>query len=160
MRVTLRQYLPADSNETLELFRDTVHSVNAADYSAEQLDAWAPPSMNAALWNQRILRNDCAVVAEQQGTIVGIGTADTSGYFDLLYVHKDYQRMGIATSFAEYIEEYLSRHGVASITTEASITAVPFFENRGYVIRQEQKVECRGQLFTNYKMEKEMGGVL
>ena len=37
----LRPYRPSDLRELAELFYDTVHTVNAGDYTAEQLDAWA-----------------------------------------------------------------------------------------------------------------------
>ena len=38
----LRRYRTADCEEMAELFCDTVHSVNAEDYTEEQLNAWAP----------------------------------------------------------------------------------------------------------------------
>ena len=41
-----------------------------------------------------------------------------------------------------------------TITTDASITARPYFEKRGYVVRKEQRVDCRGQFLPNFKMEK------
>lgn len=44
--------------------------------------------------------------------------------------------------------------GVESIITDASITARPFFEKRGYKVIKEQQVELRGQIFTNFKMSK------
>ena len=37
----LREYAPEDLKQILKLFYDTVHTVNAADYSRAQLDAWA-----------------------------------------------------------------------------------------------------------------------
>ena len=36
----LREYQPSDLKEILELFYHTVHSVNAKDYTPQQLDAW------------------------------------------------------------------------------------------------------------------------
>ena len=129
--------------------------MNAADYSEIQLYAWAPRDMDLHTWNQRLLKNNYAVVAELNDTIVGVGTADDTGYFDLLYVHKDYQRMGIATLIADDIESYLWDKGVQAVSTDASITAKPFFLKRGYVVQKEQSVECRGQFLTNFKMQKE-----
>lgn len=38
----IREYKSADCLETMRLFFDTVHTVNRADYTQEQLDAWAP----------------------------------------------------------------------------------------------------------------------
>lgn len=40
------------------------------------------------------------------------------------------------------------------ITVEASITAKPFLEKRGYHIVRQQEVERKGQLLTNFVMKK------
>ena len=151
----LRKYHSDDCEDVWELFYKTVHGVNSADYTEVQLDAWAPKDMDLHTWNERLLKNDYAIVAELNDTVVGIGTADDTGYFDLLYVHKDYQRMGIAILIANDIEKYLWSKDAQIISTDASITAKPFFENRGYIVQKEQSVECRGQYLTNFKMQKQ-----
>ena len=43
---------------------------------------------------------------------------------------------------------------VEMFTTHASVTAKPFFEKRGYQVVQEQQVEKKGILLTNYVMKK------
>lgn len=43
------------------------------------------------------------------------------------------------------------------MVTHASVTVGPFFELRGYAVRQEQQVEREGVLLTNYIMEKTLG---
>ena len=37
----IREYQSSDCKELAELFYDTVHRVNARDYTKEQLDVWA-----------------------------------------------------------------------------------------------------------------------
>ena len=37
-----RHYRSKDYAEIIDLFYTTVHTINAADYSAEELEAWAP----------------------------------------------------------------------------------------------------------------------
>lgn len=71
------------------------------------------------------------------------------GYLDRLYVHKDHQGIGIATALCEKLEASVES---ATVTTHASITARPFFEDRGYVVKKEQQ----GILLTNYVMEKQI----
>lgn len=151
--IILREYHSEDCAEIMQLFYDTIHSVNAADYNENQLDAWAPKEINITYWDNRFLQ-DYAIVAEKEGIIVGIGTLKSKGYFDLLYVHKDYQRIGVATLIADEIEGFFCSNAITTVTTDASITARPFFENRGYVVLKKQSVETRGQFLTNFKMQK------
>ncbi len=40
MNIRVRRYRESDLAEVAELFYETVHSVNAADYTEEQLSAW------------------------------------------------------------------------------------------------------------------------
>ena len=92
----IREYRPEDCREMAALFYDTVHEVNAADYTKEQLDAWAGGKVDTAAWNRSFLEHD-TFVAEENGVIVGFADMDAAGYLDRLYVHKDYQKKGIAS---------------------------------------------------------------
>lgn len=146
----IRPYRPADCPVLAQLFYDTVHTVNAADYSPEQLDAWATGQVDLAGWNASFLARH-TVVAEKEGRIVGFGDMDETGYLDRLYVHRNFQRRGVATAICDALETACP---VKSFCTHASITAKPFFERRGYRVIKEQQVERRGVLMTNFVMEK------
>ena len=96
---------------------------------------------------------------EIDGAIVGFADITTEGYLDRLFVHKDYQRQGIASRLVEKLELVLSKRGVNKITVEASITAKPFFECRGYlVIKEQNKPRLGGVTLTNFLMEKKLDG--
>ena len=147
----IREYREEDQAEILSLFYETVHTVNAKDYNEKQLDAWAPQDndyehLNAAL------RNNLTLLAIEDGKITGFADIDENGYLDHLFVHKDYQRRGIASALCSRIEE-----GFKRIETHASITARPFFEKRGYVVVKAQDVKIRGEILRNYVMEKRFG---
>lgn len=148
--MTLRDYCKTDCTELARLFYDTVHTVNAKDYSREQLDAWATGEVNLEAWNKSLQAHN-TVVAEMDGQIVGFGDMDETGYLDRLYVHKDYQRRGVATAICDALEQNTK---AAEFTTHASITARPFFEKRGYTVVKVQQVERRGILLTNFVMKK------
>ena len=145
----IRKYTPLDCRELAELFYQTVHTVNAKDYTKEQLNAWAPGRMDLEQWNQSLLKHEC-LIAVENGILAGFGDIDETGYLDRLYVHKDYQRRGAATALCNELE----KKALKKITTHASITAKPFFEQRGYWAVKEQQVERQGRLLTNYVMEK------
>lgn len=149
----LRPYRPEDCPEMARLFYDTVHAVNAADYSPEQLSAWATREVDLAVWNDSFLAHR-TIVAEREGVILGFGDMDANGYLDRLYVHKDYQRQGIATAICDALE---SGCDAPEFTTHASITAKPFFENRGYTEARRQQVQRRGVWLTNFVMGKGNG---
>lgn len=149
--IKVREYRPSDCEILAKLFYDTVHTVNCADYSRAQLDAWAPGKPEPKLWNERFSES-YTFVAEQGGIITGFGNIEKSGYLDMLYVHKDYQRQKVASSICDVVEKY--RQGDI-IYTYASITAKPFFEKRGYKTAREQRVKRAGIYLKNYLMEKD-----
>lgn len=152
-KMYIRRYSPNDISQIAELFYSTVHTINLKDYSPVEVDAWAPKHINKAAWNRRLSEN-FTIVAEQDGIIVGFASLSYEGYYDLLYIHKDYQRQGIATALTDIIENEAVLHGISELTADVSITAKAFFEKKGYEVIQKQSVERRGQLLTNYNQKK------
>ena len=146
----IREYQSSDCEEIAELFYNTVHSVNRLDYSDEQLNAWATGDLDLNEWD-KTFKSHYTIVAIYNDIIVGFGDIDTKGYLDRLYVHKDFQRRGIASAICEKLENYIS---VRKIITHSSITAKPFFEKRGYRTLRRQKVKRKEILLENYVMEK------
>ncbi len=146
--MVIRKYINEDCDIVSKLFYDTVHTVNAKDYTTEQLSAW---TNNADSLKSR--RNDLlkqyTLIAEMNGVIVGFGSIDKSGCLDLLFVHKDYQNQGVATAQCNELEK-----DFLVIKTFASITAKSFFENRGYIVVKAQEVERLGVKLKNYEMQK------
>ena len=129
----------------------SIFNNNQQGSSRQQMDVWATGSIDLAAWNKSFLAHTSFVAVDGE-TIAGFGDIDSSGYLDRLYVHKDYQGIGIATALCEKLEASVES---ATVTTHASITARPFFEDRGYVVKREQQVERQGILLTNYVMEKQ-----
>ncbi|MGG7163104.1 GNAT family N-acetyltransferase [Clostridium ihumii] len=146
----IREYKTSDCNEIAELFYNTVHCINAKDYEKEQLNVWATGSVDINSWNKSFLKS-YTLVAKEKDKIIGFGNVDDSGYLDMLYIHKDYQGIGIATSICDMLEK---QYSVEHIRTHASITAKPFFEKRGYRVMKKQLVERNGVKLINYIMEK------
>ncbi len=129
----------------------SIFNNNQQGSSCQQMDVWATGSIDLAAWNKSFLAHTSFVAVDGE-TIAEFGDIDSSGYLDRLYVHKDYQGIGIATALCEKLEASVES---AIVTTHASITAGPFFEHRGYVVKKEQQVERQEILLTNYVMEKQ-----
>ncbi len=146
----IRKYQTSDCKELIDLFYNTVHNVNAKDYTKEQLNVWATGQVDLEKWNES-LQEHFSVVAVDDEIIVGFGDIDKTGYIDRLFVHADYQGKSIATAICNQLEQAVK----GNIITHASITAKPFFEKRGYKLVKEQQVERQGNFLTNYVMIKE-----
>ncbi|MCI8488045.1 MAG: GNAT family N-acetyltransferase [Clostridia bacterium] len=142
----IREYADADFEAVARIFYDTIHAVNAKDYSREQLFAWAN-NVDSLKRRREDLLSQFTLIAETEGETVGFGSMDKSGCLDLLYVHKDFQRQGIATALCDELEK-----GFTVIKTYASVTAKPFFEKRGYKTIKEQEVERLGIKLKNFEM--------
>ena len=140
----LRKYTPSDCAALAALFYETIHSVNARDYPQEQLDAWADGHVELAAWNASFLEHTTLVAVEGE-TIVGFADLAADGYLDRLYVHRDWQRRGVASALCDALP--------GARVTHASLTARPFFERRGWRVVREQQVERHGVLLTNFVME-------
>lgn len=146
----IRKYKSSDLKEIANLFFDTVHSVNAKDYSPEQLNAWATGKVDFTEWD-RTLSEHYSLVAVKDNIIAGFGDIDHTGYLDRLYVHRDYQHQNVATALCDELEQAFP---VRYIITHASITAKPFFLQRDYQVITKQEVLRNGIALTNFIMRK------
>ncbi|MFJ7737765.1 GNAT family N-acetyltransferase [Lysinibacillus sp. NPDC097287] len=148
----------SDIKEIVSLFYETVHSVNLKDYSQNELDAWAPREDKESKinsWSVSLSKN-LSFIAKVEGKVVGFCDLTYDGHLDRLYVHKDYQGQGIASALVDKLESEAKKLNLFEIDTDASITAKPFFEHKGYFTVCSQTVERKGVKLTNYKMVKKI----
>ncbi|MEI4711230.1 GNAT family N-acetyltransferase [Bacillus cereus] len=149
----VRTFHKEDLEQVLQLFYETVHTINAKDYNVLQLQAWAPDQLDRESWLQSLEKN-ISYVADHNGVIVGFGDYNDEYYVDRLFTHKDYQGKRIASYILQKLEKEAANLGHREIYTEASITAKPFFESKGFICIKEQKKQHNGQIFINYVMKK------
>ena len=143
-------YLP----EIHRLFVEIIYSVCANDYSQEQLQVWASGIRNRERWLDR-LKHQFFLVAQLGKRIVGFASLANGDYVDVMYVHKDYQRQGIAHRLLAELEKESQKKGVIILKSDVSRTARPFFEREGYrVIREQTKIIDSVEI-SNFSMEKE-----
>lgn len=151
----IRKYKKSDLDQVVNLFYQVVHTVNIQDYSQKQVKAWAPDVTDRDAWQQHLLQNT-TIVVEEGDVIVGFGELTSGGHIHTMFVHKDYQRKGIASRILEQLEQEARKLGVQQLTTEASITARPFFEKRGFEVIEKQIKKLRGVDFINFCMKKDL----
>jgi putative acetyltransferase len=158
--ITIRQYQPDDVAALVDLFRRAVREIAGRDYSEVQVRAWAPDAIDHAAFARR-RENKHTWIAQCDGRIAGFSDLEADGHIDMLYVHPDFQRRGIARALLAHIEAAARASGTTRLYTEASVTARPVFEKLGFKILAAQTVTVggdlspdTGELFTNYRMEK------
>ena len=149
----IRRFRTFDADQIARLFHDTVREINLDDYSQEQVRAWAPDNLYFRDWAE-ICSNRLTFVADDDGVIAGFAELEEDGHIDCFYCHKDYQRMGAGRRLYRALERKAVELGLSNLYTEASITAKPFFQSRGFTVIREQLVEIRGQRLTHFLMEK------
>ena len=142
----IRQVNLSDIPALQELYQHTVLTVNRKDYTAEEVADWASCGDDTSHWGELF----------EEGVIVGFGSVNDDGYMHTLFVHKDFQHQGIATSLYKYLEAYARERGAKRLTSEVSITAKPFFEKQGFQVDEEQKRKANQMRLTNYKMIKKL----
>lgn len=154
----IRKYKDKDCLKLMELFMETVHSINIRDYSLEEIEAWAPVNyieLNYSRW-KKSLKENYTFIAILNNKIVGFIDLNSTGYLDRLFVHKDYQNQGVASALLNQVLSLSKTLNLTTITTEASITAKPFFEKYGFIEIKKQKVERASIYLTNYLMKKKL----
>lgn len=154
--MSLQPYETKYCQQLYNLFYETVHTINLKDYNKNQLDSWAPLTIDLNTWCQSLLDNYSLIYLDEANNIIAFGDITKDGYLNRLYVHKDHNGKGIGSLLADQLEAYAKTLGLSEITTHSSITAKPFFEKRGYHLIKEQTVQRNGQQLTNYIMKKTM----
>ncbi len=145
----LRRYKKEDLNVLITLFKETVLTVNAKDYSREELFAWTHSETGFLEWEQSLSENYCLVAVENE-QIVGFGDISREGYLNRLFVHKNFQNKGVGTALCDQLE----KQAKGPILTHASVTAKGFFKQRGYEVIKEQKVLRNSVFLKNFVMQK------
>ena len=153
-QIEIRQAALEDLQEITSLFRDTIIHVNSKDYSEQQIKVWASGADDIKKWEDRI-NKFYFIIAEIENSVVGFAYLKNGNYFDGLFVHKDYQRLGIASKLMRIIESQVMMNGFEIIKSDVSITALPFFDNKYYNVIKKQKKSFKGLVFETYIVEKE-----
>jgi len=156
MTVKLRNCQESDLPFLVELFRRTVWTINAKDYTQEQLEIWAPDSIDPkSEWWLSLLRTTC-FVAFINREIVGFANLTKVGLVDFFFVHHRHIGEGIGKMLYQALEKEARQMGMQKLTAEASLTALPFFEKQGFQKIKKQSKQKQHVVLTNFLMGKDL----
>lgn len=151
----IREFAPGDEEALWQVFYHAIHGTAAADYSPEQVAAWAPEDADPAKWAARV-QGIRPFVAESDGAIVGYADVQADGYIDHFFVAPSVARRGVGSALMKRIHETAGAGGISSLYSNVSITARPFFEKWGFEVQEQQTVWIGAVAFTNFRMRKRL----
>ena len=153
---TLRPMLAADVPVLAALFQASIEELTEEDYDEGQRAAWAGQADDEVAFGAK-LAGCLTLVAVLQGAPVGFVALAGKDRLDMLYVYPPVVGRGIGAMLAEAIEKMAGARGAKRLTVDASDTARPFFEARGYEPRHRQTVSLGDLWFGNTHMVKTLG---
>ncbi len=149
----IRDYKDEDAEALWLLFFHTIRNINRSDYSELQVQAWAPTNFNKSIWRKK-MDSIRPFIAEINGEIVGYADLQSSGLIDHFFCHHLFQRQGVGKALMNHIFNIGNQQGITRYYSDVSYTAKPFYQYHGFVVVTEQQIEVRGEVLTNFRMEK------
>ena len=151
----LRPFLPADTPALQDLFAQSIAELTTDSYDDEQRTAWIETAEDAAKFGARLAAGVTLVVGAA-GRYQGFATLQDNTLLDLVYVHPHFASQGVGATLVDALERIAAARGATAITTDASDTALPFFEKRGYIATQRNTRNLGGVWLTNTTMKKQL----
>jgi putative acetyltransferase len=151
----IRDFRIGDEMALYAVFHSAVHQLASQHYTSDQIDAWAPRTIDQGLWAQR-MQSMRPFVVEQAGHIVGYADVQASGYIDHFYVSGAHARQGVGTMLMNRIHQAAYMQAIKVLTSEVSRTAQRFFQRLGFVVIEQGAPVVRGVVVPNALMRKEL----
>lgn len=153
--MNIRAYRETDAQGTLDVFLSAVNETASAHYSTEQIAAWSRPGeRELCAWNSA--RSRGTFVATIGNRLVGFSDVSDGGYIDMMFVAPEFGRRGIASALLAHISGIAKAAGTTELSTDASITARPFFERHGFAVVAEQRPLAHGIEMINFRMTRKI----
>ncbi len=155
MEVTIRTYQPDDAAGVADVFYRSVREVALSDYTADQVEAWAPGRWDAE--HEHLRSGDgrlVLVAADEREQVVAFIDLEPNGHIDRLFCAPEVAGRGIASQLYDRIETAAREQRLGQLFTEASEPARRFFERKGFIVLERQDKILRGVPIHNYRMAK------
>ena len=153
--IKLRQAIDRDVENITQLFFDTIQNINIKDYSQEEVDDWSSWKSDIDKWLEK-MQEQYFVVAELNNKFVGFSSLAKDGYLDFMFVDKDTQGQGVASSLLSEIERKATEQNNVLIYSDVSLTAKGFFESKGFIVERQQLKKSKKKELINFRMTKKI----
>ena len=151
----IREFRVGEEMALHAVFHSAVHQLACQDYTAEQIDAWAPFVFDQLLWVQR-MRAIRPFVVEVAGQVVAYADVQPSGYVDHFFVSGPFARHGIGSRLMKHLHQAANAQGITVLASDVSRTAQSFFKQFGFAVVEQRSPVIRGVVVPNALMRKDL----
>lgn len=151
----IRRFRTGDENALFQVFLSAVHDIASRDYTAAQIEAWAPTDIAPEVWADH-MRELQPFVVEIDDEIAGYADIQPNGYIDHFFVSGSYPRQGVGTLLMNRIHGEAKLLGISRLTANVSKTAESFFSHHGFQVVKRGFPIRRGMTLQNALMQKEL----
>jgi putative acetyltransferase len=123
------------------------------DYDEAQQAAWMDRAEDEDAFAQH-LAGQLTLIATIANSPVGFISVKGLDHIDMLYVHPSVAHSGIGSMLYDAVEKLTCGRGAARLAVDASDTARPFFEKRGFLALHRQTVALGDVWLGNTHMQK------
>lgn len=149
----IRPLQAQDLGKLLNVFRDAIQVSTSEHYDQQQRDAWSRAQSHESLIS--LLSEGETVVAEWDQELVGFAQR-INDYINMIYVHPDSARVGIATLLYQHLEDGARVDGVRDLSAHVSLTAHDFFQFMGFDSEGQEQADRNGVTLTRHLMRKSL----
>jgi GNAT superfamily N-acetyltransferase len=132
MRV--RKATAEDAEGACAVLRRSIEDLCVADHDGDPsaIQAWLANKTPESVLSWLGAPGQHMVVAEEGGTILGVGAATSAGEITLNYVSPDARFRGVSKAILSALEAYIRDQGLARSTLASTRTAHRFYRAAGY----------------------------
>jgi putative acetyltransferase len=151
----IRPFRIGDEAALHKVFLSAIHHIACKDYTPDQIEAWAPASLDQITWVDRMRGITPFVVQSEEG-LVAYADLQPDGYIDHFFVSAPVARSGVGTMLMDHIQADALARGITTLTSDVSRTAQPFFAKFGFTVVEQRAPVIRGVTIPNAFMRKQI----
>lgn len=155
MTISLRTARTDDASAIAAVAVASIRGLGANFYDTAQIDAWSAAFTSETV--QSAFVTGITWVALNEGEVIGFAKWESPSEFDLLYVHPNAARAGVARALNDALERAANDANVAELEATVSRSARMTFDSFGYELVEEATRELGGQQFSVARMRKRLG---
>jgi len=126
----------SDAPQILQVRIAAIRGLTLSHYPAVEIEDWCT-SRTAETYHVAIERQTVLVEDVAEGVIAFGQLNRETAVVEAVYVSPSHSRQGIGLKVLRALETMAARHGIKTLTLEASLNAVEFYRQAGYVPAEE-----------------------